>query len=628
MPGRRDKPSDAKWIETQHLYAKSLYDGALSLASDVEELFKAEFNIPQDTADTATPSGPRVMKPAKARAVLEKYLTLLSVRATMKVRAIPNSTGEQELRRTSKLENWVMGYQRRYQMETKRPLWRHFMYWYLLRGRANIETRLDPAYVNSEYLPIRTFVRDPNSVFPVWGENGVGWYTCEYERSVWEIKAEIKLRQQGKEEDLWLAVPLPDDDHKRVNIVEYWDAEYAGATLDGELLYVRHHNYGFVPIEVAHCMDTPLSDMQWAYQSVLAPIMDSMKQQYVLWSKMATGVDLFYWPKILVQSPSGATVILDSGAPGVESSIPPDAKVTVISPTPNAQVLQQLHAVLQGDISLGGIPDIAWGIEPTNLQSGFAVSQVLTQILDKIHDKKVNPECALAWDFTHKLELVRDFGAATGFDTRVPSSYEYGETYGRGKQSTLIEITPDDVGDHPYLEVTITPELPQDRLVKAQLAQAYRAPGVDGKPLLDDQTILEEILEIEHPDTVSRRVREQLLPSQSPSIQTIILAASEHEWREENKELVKLAEKRAGLPPLAIEQMAQLQAMIAQLGAAQVNPQLAAVAPAPGALPGANGGVSPEALPSQFSMSPEEEIPELPTLEASQNRRAFSPPRS
>ena len=624
MPGRRDKPSDAEWILKQHAYAKSLYGGALKLADEVEELFKSDFNIPHDTADTQTPSGPRIMKPAKARATLEKFLTLLSVRATMKVRAIPNSTGEQEMRRTSKLENWVMGYQRRYQMETKRPLWRHFVYWYLLRGRGNIETRLDPAYIGSEYLPIRTFVRDPNCVFPVWGENGVGWYTCEYERDVWDIKSELAMRRTGKKKDKWRPVDLGDDDNGRVTITEYWDAKYCGALVDDELLYVREHNYGFVPIEVAHCMDTPLADMEWAYQSVLAPIMDSMKQQYVLMSKMATGVDLFYWPKILVQSPSGATVILDSGAPGVETTIPPDAKVTVISPTPNAQVLAQLHAVLQGDISLGAIPDIAWGIEPTNLQSGFAVAQVLSQIMDKIYDKKTNLECALAWDFTHKLELIRDNGYATGFSTRVPSSYEYGESMRGAKQSTMLELTPEDVGEHPYLEVTITPEMPNDRMVKAQLAQAYRAPGVDGKPLLDDQTILEKILEIEHPDTVARRVREQLLPSTSQTVQTIILSASEYEWMEENKELVKLAEKRTGLPPLSVEQMAQLQAMMAQIAQAQAAPQLPPGAPPP--LP-TNGGPPPETLPSQTMMQPADEIPELPTLEMSQNRRAMTPPR-
>ena len=381
-------------------------------------------------------------------------------------------------------------------------------------------------------------------------------------------------------------------------------------------------------------MDTPLADMRWAYNSVLGPIMDSLKQQYAAASKLARGVDLFYWPKGLVQSATGQAVILDSGMPGVETHIPPDAKVTVIQPSPNAQVLAQLMGWLKADEQLGGIPEIAWGAEPSSLQSGFAVSQVLSQILDKIHDKKTNLELAMGWDFSHKLQLVEKFGLMDGVNLMVPAG-DAAKAYGASsRKSMLIDIKPDDVDGRNHVAVTITPELPQDRMVKAQLAQAYRTPGVDGKPLVDDQTIL-EMLEFEHPDLINQRIREQLLPAQSKEIAQTSVQAAEQEWMTENKEVVKLAEKRTNpenMPKMSPEQIQQLvdvmvkqrlQEMMGQGG--QLPQMMAAAEQGPQPLPQNGGeppGVPPEVMPTQMSMSPEDVVPELPELEQYQNRRA------
>ena len=632
MPARKEKPSDAKWVLDQHHFARAQYHEAIDFSEEVEELFTAKWSVPRDAADQTTAGGRATqLKPARARAILEKFLTLLNVRATTKVQVIPRSTGEQEQKACTKLENWLLGYQRQYMMETKQNPWRKFVYWYLLRGRAVIETRFDVNRVGSDAMPIRTIVTDPNLVFSVWGENGVGWYTKEYKRYVWDISSELSELSGSKKRRM---PELPDDENEKVPVVEYWDKEWHALLVDEQLVWVNRHDYGFVPICEAHCMDTPLADMRWAYNSVLGPIMDSLKQQYAAASKLATGVDLFYWPKVLVQSATGQAVILDSGMPGVETHIPPDAKVTVIQPSPNAAVLAQLMGWLKADEQLGGIPEIAWGAEPSSLQSGFAVSQVLSQILDKIHDKKTNLELAMGWDFSHKLQLVEKFGLMDGVNLMVPAGNE-AKSYGASsRKSMLIDIKPDDVDGRNHVAVTITPELPQDRMVKAQLAQAYRTPGVDGKPLVDDQTIL-EMLEFEHPDLINQRIREQLLPAQSKEIAQTSVQAAEQEWMTENKEVVKLAEKRTNpenMPKMSPEQIQQLvdvmvkqrlQEMMGQGG--QLPQMMAAAEQGPQPLPQNGGeppGVPPEVMPTQMSMSPEDVVPELPELEQYQNRRA------
>ena len=634
MPARKEKPSDAKWVLDQHHFARDLYHEAIDFSEEVEELFTAKWSVPRDAADQTTAGGRATqLKPARARAILEKFLTLLNVRATTKVQVIPRSTGEQEQKACTKLENWLLGYQRQYMMETKQNPWRKFVYWYLLRGRGVIETRFDVNQVGGEYMPIRTIVTDPNMVFSVWGDNGVGWYTKEYKRYVWDISSELSELSGSKKRKM---PELPDDENEKVPVVEYWDKEWHALLVDEQLVWVNRHDYGFVPICEAHCMDTPLADMRWAYNSVLGPIMDSLKQQYAAASKLATGVDLFYWPKVLVQSATGQAVILDSGMPGVETHIPPDAKVTVIQPSPNAQVLAQLMGWLKADEQLGGIPEIAWGAEPSSLQSGFAVSQVLSQILDKIHDKKTNLELAMGWDFSHKLQLVEKFGLMDGVNLMVPAG-DAAKAYGASsRKSMLIDIKPDDVDGRNHVAVTITPELPQDRMVKAQLAQAYRAPGVDGKPLVDDQTIL-EMLEFEHPDLINQRIREQLLPAQSKEIAKTSVQAAEQEWMTENKEVVKLAEKRTNpenMPSMSPEEIQQLvdvmvkQRMAEMSGQGSELPQMMAAAeqgPPQEGMPQTGGGppgVPPEVMPTQMNMSPEDVVPDLPELEQYQNRRA------
>jgi hypothetical protein len=662
---RNEKPKDADWVLKQHRFSKGQYGEALRFSAEVEKLWKADFDVPRDTSDSMTSSKPRITRPARARAILEKFLTLLQIRANQQIHVVPKNTGESEQRACEKLEQWLNGYQRCLGIEMKKNVYRDFVYFFLLRGRGCIETRFDTKAIGGEYMPIRTMAHDPNQIYSVWGESGIGWYTKEYTRHCWDIRQELENKKKLGN------IKLPDDANKRVVVIEYWDSNWNALLVDNQLVWINEHEYGFVPLCEAHCMGTPINDMRWAYQSVLGPIMDSLKQQYIMASKMATGVDLYYYPKVLVQSATGQAVILDSGVVGVEAQIPPDAKVTVLNPTTNAQVMQQIMSFLRADEQIGGIPEVAFAAEPANLQSGFAVSQVLSQVMDKIYDKKTAIEQALGWDFGHKLQLIEKFGDMDGLKLTVPVTVQ--EAGGRsGKRATLVEIKPEDVDGRYYVEVMIQPEMPQDRMIKAQLASAFRNPGVDGSPLLDDRSILESVLELNNHDEIARRVREQMLPKLSPKIQEMLTMATEQQWIDDNKSLVKLAEKRKKqVEEEQMQEQIQQQVMgqmvppppalpaIPQSGAPQINginpapqevaqflqmlqgqqgggtaspnplampilPQQGATMPMLGAGPGA---MSSQVMPSQIQMSAQDLIPDIPQeLILDQMRRAQRPP--
>ena len=179
------------------------------------------------------------------------------------------------------------------------------------------------------------------------------------------------------------------------------------------------------------------------------------------------------------------------------------------------------------------------------------------------------------------------------------------------KQTSYETLTPEDIGGRYSVVVKIRPELPQDRMVKAQLAQAYRAPGVDGRPLMDDRTIAEDIIEAEHPDTIQRRIDGMLLPAKSKNISDMLTAAQEQQWMDDHPETMALADKRLGealsLRPQELQAIIQL--AVKQALGAQGAPQLLAQADAmaggqpPMGMPGQGPvGMDPAALPSQMQL--------------------------
>lgn len=192
-------------------------------------------------------------------------------------------------------------------------------------------------------------------------------------------------------------------------------------------------------------------------------------------------------------------------------------------------------------------------------------------------------------------------------------------------------ISPADVKGRKFVDVTITPELPQDRMVRAQLAQAFRTPGADGLPLLDDRSILTDIIEVEAPDDIQRRVANQMLAARSPEIQKLLIAAQEQAWIEDNETMMKLAEKRMNpdnMPTLNGDQMQKIIGLMRkheqakQMGQPGLESLLQAGGPLPSGSPTpAPGGPPPQVMPSQMMMGGPPEQPPLDMLVASQQRR-------
>lgn len=199
------------------------------------------------------------------------------------------------------------------------------------------------------------------------------------------------------------------------------------------------------------------------------------------------------------------------------------------------------------------------------------------------------------------------------------------------KKMVLEELTPADISGRHVVLVKIKPTLPQEEMQKAQLAAAFRAPGPDGSPLVDDLTLLEDVLGLDYPDTIRRRVAGQMLPAKSQAVQKLLVAAQEQAWMNDNPSTLELAEERLGksmdLTPDQLKQLVGVLVKMELMRAQGQDPQIEQLLMAAGqqggapALPAGPGGMSPQVLPSQLQMTPDEVLPDGATLPASQARR-------
>jgi len=196
----------------------------------------------------------------------------------------------------------------------------------------------------------------------------------------------------------------------------------------------------------------------------------------------------------------------------------------------------------------------------------------------------------------------------------------------------LLGLTPEEIGDHVWVEVVIHPKLPQDDMQKMQLVEKYRAAGPGGLPILSDEDLLVQVLHHPHPQEALRRAALQWLETNDPEIVGVRTAALRASWKKDNQQMVRAFEKEQqpdvkfremmrGLSPEDLQKLIEAAAeakhvqmmgqdpgqMMAaaqdQAVAGQAAQMQASLAP-PTAQPfqGEGPGPMPQTLPSQMGM--------------------------
>jgi len=401
-----------------HKFASGLHEESNARMDEVEEVLMEKWEVPKDVADQA---GVRVMQTVKGRAIIERFRQMLDI-GSASFRVMPQKIGEREDETCSKIERWLVGADRRMKHETGRDHDRDGLWWYLFRGRADFEIRFEPGRKDKSKFPLSTLCDDPRYIFPVKGRSGIVWYTKSYDVYVRELRGKV-----GKKKLAVLEEAKPND---KVEVVEYWDDKVYAVVAGGhsavkpEMIMRKEHRYGFVPLNEARCLDTPMDDPKWGSEPVIGTVIDHLKQVYALASKMATGVNLFYYPLLFGVSASGQPVVIDPYDPGEPQQMAPGTKLEQVNIQVNHQALAMLMAFYQSDINLVTLPETAFGQEPKSLESGFAIAQVMNTVQSALRDKLPELERAMGEHRGNTLRLYSQFASGTGLDWAVPVDYE------------------------------------------------------------------------------------------------------------------------------------------------------------------------------------------------------------
>ncbi len=592
-------------------YAKRIHAKAHDAMADWEQLYKGEYETPKDVADSEITA----YKPSKTRAIVAKMLALLNLRAKTVTQVVPRRDTQAEDQVCTRLERYLEGYQWRIQSEKKAPIFRHAVQWGLLRGKTVLLAQYVPRFVGTEFFPIRSIAPDPKTIFEVPGENGIMYFVRESTRYAMELRREIgkrmafestvdsrqstdKSKNKGVERGVgrwqmpsWLADKKGIDP---VKVTEYFDGEYYAVLMDGELvLPPAEHGYGFCPIAVQYLEDTPFPEMEWRGQAAFAAVADALKNYAILMAKMGDAVSTLFWPDILVESPDGRAFVLNSRNAASVNTIPPGSKVTVLTVTPNMPILQNYAEMLQSDVNIATLPEVAYGLRlPSGGQSGFAISQVLSQVMDRIQDKKENMQFALGTHFEHVLRLTATFSdRAEGHRFEVLANMDQrspiGETGGK-RIRKLIGIGREEVDDHYQVLSQITPILPTEKMALIQQMNLLREPNkLTGLPMVDDDSLREMHPEVfENPGQVAERVGELYWRKQVPQIEQWEREEYLEQWAKEHPPHVpKGLEINALSKAELVERLAMLQMMIE-------NPQALAEALGKGSQLATAGGAS------------------------------------
>lgn len=116
------------------------------------------------------------------------------------------------------------------------------------------------------------------------------------------------------------------------------------------------------------------------------------------------------------------------------------------------------------------------------------------------------------------------------------------------KKSSPLSLNADDVSGRYWVEAKLNPQTPKDKMLLAQIAQMMRQPGAGGKPMMADRDVLRYILDEAHPEEIATNVELQMLEAANPEVQKLKSAAAFKEWKDNNKQIVKTAEKELEPP--------------------------------------------------------------------------------
>ena len=467
-------------IYTVHEQNVAMYDQYIAHVLEVEEVWKAEYDVPSAIVDPDV----EIANPAQAKALIGKMMKMVGIRAETHSEVVRYSNSDQERKIADKLERFCQAYKNELYKVTNVDVFRRALWLFLMRGRVGMHTIYQEC---ASHPKVRVKIYDPTTYFPVYGDDGIEFFTREYYKYRWELAAFFQSLSDETIKDG--DISLPDwanldaeefDTTEEVKVIEYWDKDKMGWCVEDTLVQTVDLDYGMLTLREARLGDTPLNDKRWECEPFIGAVISQIKLDAALTSKIANAIEAYFFPYVMFVDKKDRLISLPSNEVGV-GGIPvhADTDVKVVNATSNIQEIKALRDVLKSDIDKSTITETGWN---TNVgdESGFRYNLSLEQVKDDISDVRDQVQRMFGSVMGDVLYLHKLFAPTGGWE------YTMLEPSGR---HLVQKVTEEDIGVHQEVIVTIKAAVPQDVVQMVTIYNNLAAPDpVTGLPEIPTET--------------------------------------------------------------------------------------------------------------------------------------------
>lgn len=368
---------------------------------------------------------------------------------------------------------------------------------------------------------------DPRNVVWDYGPDGLAWCAYKMAKTKDQIQREYGVRLQNSTDDF-----NAQDQQGHVVWDFYDDVVNVVFTDDMQILKAPEpHFRPRIPVAYAFGGSTPLlstgttsgsasstgtsasSITSHAIRYFSESIYESNREVYK-WENYLLSIGLHLSaeardPKKIISSTDGTrTLDADASLPGAEIpvSVRNQEAVDNVPPVEMSNTAAQMLGLVGGHVQQGSLAAINFGDAPF-AASGFAITN-----LKSSNEEKIQPRIRQGEDFYLMMLDILMEQYQTGMFP--PLTVSGRDRSGGGFSNETIPPQVVQIGGEFTIEMI--PIGPEDDPAVIQQAQLLRQPGVDGKPLVDDQWIRDNTLKIRDIDNMEDRLNGQLAERGSP----------------------------------------------------------------------------------------------------------------
>jgi len=390
------------------------------------------------------------------------------------------------------------------------------------------------------YPPLRITALDPYYVYPMPGAYRGQWkYVFSASvRPVGQLYEEWVLGRDQRLREVRLAKSALDglEETDLVQVLDYWDETYNAIVLvrptasgakrpravGQEAMFLKpptEHGYGFLPFVIFYVFELPFRDRGEAMAlSVLYPIEGAIRERNRLFSQKLTihrqHADVIRYSK----TAGGKGVEWPRPGSGGEISLDLDEEVGFIPPPEAPRGLDELSAVLEGEIHDASLPPTLLGRYIAQM-SGIAMSLVRNPALMRIVFKQQAVERALEQLNEYMLRLVEAFVEQPIY------------VWGQDKTGQPIEVMldPKTVNGYYRNHVALSATLPADIPALAAILSAWVQQGIMSRQTARDvaQRVMTELMPQSVEDEAQRVLIETFLTQPEVTMALAMQAAIE-----------------------------------------------------------------------------------------------------